>query len=156
MHIEGADSLEADSFINALRRFVCRRGLVREIRYDRGTNFIGAETELKKAIEEVDDQKIKAELLKAEIDWIKNPTPASIFGSVWERQIRSIKSVMNGLIREQGNRLDKETHATLGARVLVKVEQGMFAAVASKKQMDLAPKKFQDWRYCIVERKPVC
>ena len=39
VHLEVADSLETDSFINALRRFICRRGSVREIRCDRGTNF---------------------------------------------------------------------------------------------------------------------
>ena len=86
VHIEVADSLETDSFINALRRFICRRGSVREIRFDRGTNFTGAEAELKKAIEEMDDQEIKAELLKENIDWIKNPACASNFGGVWERQ----------------------------------------------------------------------
>ena len=109
VHIEVADSLETDSFINALRRFICRRGSVREIRCDRGTNFIGAEAELKKAIEEIDDQEIRAELLKENIDWIKNPASA---GGVWERQIRSIRNVMNGLIREHGSRLDEESLRT--------------------------------------------
>ena len=112
VHIEVADSLETDSFIQALRRFICRRGPVREIRCDRGTNFIGAEAELKKAIDEIDDQKVKAELLKAKIDWIKNPASASNFGGVWERQIRSIRNVMSGLIREHGNRLDEESLRT--------------------------------------------
>ena len=63
VHIEVADSLETDSFIQSLRRFICRRGPVREIRCDRGTNFNGAEAELKKAIDEIDDDKVKAELL---------------------------------------------------------------------------------------------
>ena len=112
VHIEVADSLETDSFINALRRFICRRGSVREIRCDRGTNFIGAEAELKKAIEKMDDQEIKAELLKESIDWIKNPASASNFGGVWERQIRSIRNVMNGLIREHGSRLDEDSLRT--------------------------------------------
>ena len=31
VHLEVADSLETDSFINALRRFICRRGSVRGI-----------------------------------------------------------------------------------------------------------------------------
>ena len=112
VHIEVADSLETDSFINALRRFICRRGSVREIRCDRGTNFIGAEAELKKAIKEMDDQEMKAELRKENIDWIKNPASASNFGGVWERQIRSIRNVMNGLIREHGSRLDEESLRT--------------------------------------------
>ena len=112
VHIEAADSLETDSFIQALRWFICRRGPVREIRCDRGTNFIGAEAELKKAIDEIDDQKVKAELLKAKIDWIKNPASASNFGGVWERQIRSIRNVRSSLIREQGNRLEEESLRT--------------------------------------------
>ena len=58
------------------------------------------------------DQKIKAELLKENIDWIKNPASEGIFGGVWERQIRSIRNVMNGLIRENGNRLDEESLRT--------------------------------------------
>ena len=36
VHIEVADSLETDSFINVLRCFICRRGSVREIRCNRG------------------------------------------------------------------------------------------------------------------------
>ena len=50
VHIELADSLETDSFINALRCFICRRGPVREMCCDRGMNFIGADAKLKKAI----------------------------------------------------------------------------------------------------------
>ena len=79
VHIQVSDSLETNSFIQALRRFICRRGPVREIR---GTNFTGAETELKKAIEEIDDEKVEGELLKANIDRVKNPGSASNFGSV--------------------------------------------------------------------------
>ena len=130
VHIEVADSLETDSFIQALRRFICRRGPVREIRCDRGTNFIGAEAELKKAIDEIDDQKVKAELLKAKIDWIKNPASASNFGGVRERQIRSIRNVMSGLIREHGNRFGEslrtflcEAESTINNRPLT-VETG--------------------------------
>ena len=84
IHIEVAHSIETDSFIQALCRFTCRRGAIRELRSDRGTNFIGAENELKKAVEEMDDDKIKAELLKDGIDWIKNPAKTSNFGGVWD------------------------------------------------------------------------
>lgn len=49
IHIEVASSLDTDSFINALRRFIARRGQVLEFRSDNGTNFVGAERELRKA-----------------------------------------------------------------------------------------------------------
>ena len=42
IHLETAKSLETDSFINALRRFLARRGPVQLLRSDQGTNFVGA------------------------------------------------------------------------------------------------------------------
>jgi hypothetical protein len=47
VHIEVAYSLTTDSYINALCRFIARRGQVRRMRSDNGTNFIGAERELR-------------------------------------------------------------------------------------------------------------
>ena len=41
IRIEVACSLTTDSFINAYRRFVCRRRPVRLLRSDRGNTFIG-------------------------------------------------------------------------------------------------------------------
>ena len=43
MHIEVANDLSTDSFINALRRFIARRGQPDEIFSDNGTNFVGDE-----------------------------------------------------------------------------------------------------------------
>ena len=40
IHIEIANTLETDSFINALRRFQAERGPIRQLRSDQGTNFI--------------------------------------------------------------------------------------------------------------------
>ena len=48
MHIEVAHFLSTDSFLNAFNRFVALRGSVREIRYDQGTNLVGARNELLK------------------------------------------------------------------------------------------------------------
>ena len=78
------DLEQADSFLQALRRFISRRGPIRELRSDQGTNFVGAQNELKKALQEMDDDQIKAELLKHDIDWVRNPATASNFGGVWE------------------------------------------------------------------------
>ena len=41
VHLETAAALSTDSFINALRRFISMRGPIRELRSDRGTNFVG-------------------------------------------------------------------------------------------------------------------
>ena len=47
IHLELASDLSTDVFIMVLRRFRSRRGHVKIIRSDNGTNFVGAVTELK-------------------------------------------------------------------------------------------------------------
>lgn len=113
IHIEVSHSIETDSFLQALRRYISRRGPVRDIRSDQGTNFIGAENELKRALQEMDNEKIKRQLLNEGIDWIRNPATASNFGGVWERQIRSVRNIMAALMKENGHSLDDESLCTL-------------------------------------------
>ncbi|XP_068237026.1 uncharacterized protein [Palaemon carinicauda] len=55
IHIETANSLDTSFFINALRRFVARRGNVKKIWCDNGTNFHGAEKELRRSLQEMND-----------------------------------------------------------------------------------------------------
>ena len=121
VHIETANSLETDSFLNALRRFVARRGPVREIRSDQGTNLVGAEKELRRALEEIDNGSIQRSLcreFKADwVQWKRNPPSASHMGGVWERQIRSVRSILTALMREHGRGLDDESFRTLMTEV---------------------------------------
>ena len=90
VHIEVAATLETDSFINALRRSLSRRGPIRQLRSDQGTNFIGTKRELKEALKELNKGKIRQELLCNNRDWFEfnmNVPAASHMGGVWERQI---------------------------------------------------------------------
>ena len=64
IHIETANTLETDSFINALRRFQAERGPIRQLRSDRGTNFVGAQRELQEALSEMDEDKVRNTLLE--------------------------------------------------------------------------------------------
>ena len=50
VHLELAGDMSTDSFILALRRFKARRGHPKSIRSDNGSNFVGAERELKDAL----------------------------------------------------------------------------------------------------------
>ena len=62
VHIEVAEDLSTDSFINAVLRFVGRRGPPRIIYSDNGTNFRGAELDVIKALQVWDQEKIKTHL----------------------------------------------------------------------------------------------
>ena len=111
IHIEVASTLDTDSFLNALRRFVARRGSPEEIRSDNGGNFVSGEKELRKCIEEWNQDKIHQELLLKNVKWIFNPPTASHHGGVWERCIRTVRKVMRALLHEQT--LDDESLHTL-------------------------------------------
>lgn len=54
VHLETACLLDTSSFINSLRCFISIRGPIRQLRCDRGTNFVGAENELRDAVKELD------------------------------------------------------------------------------------------------------
>ena len=118
VHIECTSDLSADALIQALRRFISRRGQVSSIRTDNGTNFVGAENELAKCLEEIDQEKVQEFLLSKGCDWIvwkKNPPTASHMGGVWERQIRSIRSILTALMKEHSTILTDESLRTFMA-----------------------------------------
>ncbi|GAA53116.1 hypothetical protein CLF_109567, partial [Clonorchis sinensis] len=54
LHIEVAHSLSIDSFLMARSRFVNRRGSPKEMFSDRGSNFVGAELELRQFLKSLD------------------------------------------------------------------------------------------------------
>ncbi|XP_067023051.1 uncharacterized protein [Acropora muricata] len=113
--MESLNTMDTHSFINALRRFICRRGPVRQLRSDQGTNFVGAKGELKDALKELDHETIRSELLKENCDWFvfkMNVPSASHFGGVWERQIRTVRGVMSALLEKNGSQLDDEALRT--------------------------------------------
>ncbi|XP_069992561.1 uncharacterized protein [Penaeus vannamei] len=101
VHIEVMDSMETDSFINALRRFTARRGPVKSIRSDNGTNLVGAEKVLRQELQLLDQTAICDTMSTRGISWCFNPPHASHFGGVWERQIRSIRRVLSGICYQQ-------------------------------------------------------
>ena len=118
VHIEVTTKLNADTFIQALRRFIARRGQVTSIRTDNGTNFVGAENELKRALKEMDHKKVQDFLFTKGCEWIlwkKNPPEASHMGGVWERQIRSIRTILTALLKDHSTMLNDESLRTLMA-----------------------------------------
>ena len=101
VHIEVSDTLDTDSFLMALRRFLARRGNVKEIRSDNGTNFTSGKKELREAILNWNQSKVHNQLLQKNIEWIFNPPSGSHHGGVWERLIRTIRRLLKALLKEQ-------------------------------------------------------
>ncbi|XP_071056121.1 uncharacterized protein [Onthophagus taurus] len=94
VHIEVVSDLSTDSFLNAFKRFVSRRGLCKRVYTDNATNFVGAKNylnELKKVIDYNND-KLERFCLRNNIDWQFIPARSPHFGGLWESAIKSAKS----------------------------------------------------------------
>ena len=138
VHIEVTSTLESSSFIQALRRFIARRGPVREMRSDNGSNFVGAHNELLQAIQEMDHEEIRAKLQRENIDWTFNPPAASHMGGVWERQIKTTRKILAGLMDEYGHCLDEESFRTLLCEVEAVINSRPLTTVSGEPD-DLEP-----------------
>ena len=101
VHIEVVENADTNSFINALRRFVNRRGRPEVMYSDQGTNFVGAVPELKELIDGLDQEQIENFATRNNFRWKFNPPASPHMGGAWERLIRSVKQVMSGLMKER-------------------------------------------------------
>jgi hypothetical protein len=90
IHIEVVHTLETTSFLNALRRFIARRGSIKTLFCDNGTNLVGTRGELERL------------LLGEKIEWRFNPPQGSHMGGSLERLIRSVWAVLKPLLDEFG------------------------------------------------------
>ncbi|XP_023807806.1 uncharacterized protein LOC111946881 [Oryzias latipes] len=100
VHIEVLSSINTDSFLMALRRFVSRRGKPAEILCDQGTNFRGGERELRETFNGLHPT-LEAQLAEHQIKFRFNTPNAPHFGGSWEREIRSIKVALTSSLGSQ-------------------------------------------------------
>ena len=100
-HLELVDNLSKDHFIMALKRFIARRGRPQRMFIDNGTNFVGANNELRKCLKQLDEQRIQNFCATKEIDWNFQPPSAPHFGSVWERLLQYTKKTLKAVLKDR-------------------------------------------------------
>ena len=113
IHIEMVEDLSTDAFINALRCFISLRGAVRQLHCDHGTNFVGAKNELREALKQCDAKSLEVFLAEKQCEFVFNAPSASHAGGVWERQIRTVRNVLNATLSQCSGRLDDSSLRTL-------------------------------------------
>ena len=117
VHLEVANSLDTDSCINCIRRLVARRGPVESILSDNGSNFVGANNELKEEIKRLETDGIETKAARIQIRWSFNTPLASHHGGVWESMIKQVRRILCGLMKESSRTLTEEELQTLFCEV---------------------------------------
>ncbi|XP_065086352.1 uncharacterized protein LOC135708280 [Ochlerotatus camptorhynchus] len=104
VQLELVTDLSTDRFLQALRRFIGRRGKCQDIYSDNGTNFVGAKSKMQeflKLIRSSDHcEKIVKECAEEGIQWHFNPPSAPHFGGLWEAAVRSAKNHLLKVVGE--------------------------------------------------------
>ncbi|XP_011174666.2 uncharacterized protein LOC105206911 [Solenopsis invicta] len=104
VHLEVVSELTSDGFIAALRRFIARRGLPQHIYSDNGTNFVGANNQLKEIYALLNSEEHKTRVsefaLEQRITWHFIPPLAPHFGGLWESTVKSFKHHVKRVIGE--------------------------------------------------------
>ena len=100
VHLDLLYSMDSDSFLMALRRFVARRGTPFEILSDQGTNFRGGDRELQESFAAMSPT-LQMELAKQKIQFRYNPPNSPHFGGAWEREVRSVKTALKVTVGSQ-------------------------------------------------------
>lgn len=94
-HLEVVHDLTSESFIAALERFFARRGACTDIHSDNGTNFVGANNEIKELhkflMSENHNEIIKNHLSPKGITWHFIPPRSPHMGGLWEAAVKSFK-----------------------------------------------------------------
>ncbi|XP_059050688.1 uncharacterized protein LOC131845624 [Achroia grisella] len=103
IHLEAVSDLTAKGFIAAFRRFVGRRGFCMDLYSDNGTNFVGADKELRQMFDEAKSrvpQEIAELLALQKTTWHYIPPYSPNFGGLWEAAVRSTKLILRKVIGE--------------------------------------------------------
>ncbi|XP_039288574.1 uncharacterized protein LOC120352394 [Nilaparvata lugens] len=119
VHLEVVTELSTKAFLAALTRFTSIRGMPNTIYSDNGTAFTGASGELQELYNFLDDSRNQHLLQKSaaswRIQWNFIPPRAPHFGGLWERSIRSFKSIFKIVTLKQV--LNFEELHTLSAQI---------------------------------------
>ncbi|XP_065080573.1 uncharacterized protein LOC135703310 [Ochlerotatus camptorhynchus] len=134
VHMEVVHSMSTESCVLAVRRFVSRRGSPAEFFSDNGTNFIGANNQLKKEIQDR-EERLASVFTNANTRWSFNPPGAPHMGGVWERMVRSVKAAIKP---------DDETLETVivEAEAMINTRPLTYIPLESADQESLTPNHF--------------
>jgi hypothetical protein len=100
IHLEMAADMSADAFIDCLTRFCNRRGRIKHLYSDRGTNFIAGDRVIRELAQQMDQDKIQAYAERCGFTWHFNPPESPWMGGSWESLIKSAKKALRAVLKD--------------------------------------------------------
>ncbi|GFV22577.1 integrase catalytic domain-containing protein [Trichonephila clavipes] len=100
IHLELLSDLTSDALIATLKRFTKRRGKCSKLYTDNATNFVGANSILKKFHNLINfpDENLAKYFMSENIDWKFIPPKSPHFGGLWDAGVKSVKHHLKRVI----------------------------------------------------------
>lgn len=104
VHLEIATDYSTEGFLAAYKRFTSRRGVCETLTSDCGTNFVGADKELRKLFQTSSKEASAIANILANDGtlWKFNPPSSPHFGGKWEAAVKSVKFHLKRVIGDTG------------------------------------------------------
>ena len=133
VHLEVAHNLTTDSFLGVFSRFTARRGKPSVVFSDNGTNLTSADKELRRMLNDLQQDEIHANMAQHQIDWRFLPPYASHTAGAWERLIQSVKKILRALIRMQ-TLTDESLQVFMAEAERIMIDRPLTAATDTENQ----------------------
>ncbi|XP_011687096.1 PREDICTED: uncharacterized protein LOC105449538 [Wasmannia auropunctata] len=131
VHLEVVSDLSSEGFLAALRRFIARRGMPEHVYSDNGTNFVGANNQLKEiyALFNSEEHKDVINRFASEhrVVWHFIPPLAPHFGGAWESMVKLFKHHLKRVVGdslftfEEFNTFTTEVEGILNSRPITSI-----------------------------------
>ena len=93
-------SLDTGAFLNAFVRMTARRGWPTRMLSDNGTNFVGAEKEVRELVCQLDHEQLQRMTSSRGVTWHWNPPLAPYSRGVFESMIKSSKRAIHAVLKD--------------------------------------------------------
>jgi len=116
IHLELVSDLTTEMFLNALKRFVSRRGKCDSILSDNGKNFLGAKNVMQRIGEFLSHPETQAKVTdfasNQGIAWKFIPPHSPHMGGLWEANVKSVKTHLRIVINDTPHDIRRIVHRT--------------------------------------------
>lgn len=123
IHIEVAADTSTAAFLAVLDRFCARRGVPTTVYSDNGTNFVGAQSELRQLTADLRTDQAQRDLVEwttsREIRWNFQPARAPNFGGLWEAGVRQMKRLLGKVLKSPNLSLDELTTVVVSCEAIL-------------------------------------
>lgn len=100
IHMEVAENLSTDACLLVIKNFCNLRGVPARIRSDCGTNFVGADNEIRRTADFIEPTDMQRHLSTHGIEWLMNCPGNPEAGGAWERQVQSTKKILAVILKQ--------------------------------------------------------